>query len=110
MSHAPPPQTEVSLKPAEGWHCSHLYYRIDRAALARLTSNEIAEGKQRFVTALDAAAPGAPARLQTSIVSGHKADFGLMLLDADPLVIDSVHQRLMAGPLGAALTPTYSFV
>ncbi len=33
-----------------------------------------------------------------------------MLLDADPLVIDSVHQRLMAGPLGAALEPTYSFV
>ena len=52
----------------------------------------------------------APARLQTSLVSGHKADFGLMLLDADPLMIDAVHQRLMAGPLGPAIVPTYSFV
>jgi chlorite dismutase len=33
-----------------------------------------------------------------------------MLMDANPLVIDSVHQRLMAGPLGHALVPTYSFV
>jgi chlorite dismutase len=33
-----------------------------------------------------------------------------MMLDADPLRIDGVHQRLMAGPLGPALVPTYSFV
>ena len=59
---------------------------------------------------LDPQSPAAPARLQTSIVAGHKADFGLMLLDADPLKIDAVHQRLLAGPLGPALEPTYSFV
>ncbi len=33
-----------------------------------------------------------------------------MLLDADPLKIDAVHQRLTAGPLGPAIVPTYSFV
>jgi chlorite dismutase len=33
-----------------------------------------------------------------------------MLLDANPLVIDAVHQRLLAGPLGPAIVPTYSFV
>ena len=52
----------------------------------------------------------APQRLQTSIVSGHKADFGLMVLDPDPLKIDGVHQRLVSGPLGPAIVPTYSFV
>src|SRR4029450_1869296 len=45
-----------------------------------------------------------------SIVAGHKADFGLMLLDPDPLVVDCVHQRVLAGKLGPALRPTYSFV
>ncbi len=109
MSHAPASQ-EVSLRPTEGWHCSHLYYRFDRGALAGLSAAALAEGCRQFTAALDPAAAGAPARLQTSLVSGHKADFGLMLLDADPLVIDSVHQRLMAGPLGPALQPTYSFV
>src|SRR6185295_19595035 len=105
-----PAQPDVSLKPQEGWHSSHLYYRFHRGELKRLTSAEIAEGRKQFVAALDPSAAGAPARLQTSLVSGHKADFGLMVLDADPLVIDAVHQRLLASPLGAALEPTYSFV
>ncbi len=33
-----------------------------------------------------------------------------MVLDPDPLKVDAVHQRLMSGPLGVALEPTYSFV
>jgi hydrogen peroxide-dependent heme synthase len=109
MSHAPA-STEVALKPTEGWHCSHLYYRWNRAALKGLTSAELAAGREQFAAALNPAGDGAPARFQTSIVSGQKADFGLMVLDADPLVIDSVHQRLMASPLGVALEPAYSFV
>jgi chlorite dismutase len=109
MSHAAAP-AEISLKPAEGWHCSHLYYRFDRARLAGLTAAELGKGAEQFRAALDPTGEGAPARLQSSIVSGHKADFGLMVLDADPLVIDGVHQRLMSGPLGVALEPTYSFV
>ncbi|MBI3839494.1 MAG: heme-dependent peroxidase [Planctomycetia bacterium] len=109
MSHAPA-AAEISLKPAEGWHCSHLYYRFDRSSLKRLSAAELAQGRAHFTATLDPAGSQAPARLQTSLVSGHKADFGLMMLDADPLVIDEVHQRLMSGPLGPALVPTYSFV
>jgi hydrogen peroxide-dependent heme synthase len=48
--------------------------------------------------------------LQTTIISGHKADFGVMVLDTDPLKIDRVHQRLMSGGLGPALVPRWSFV
>ena len=108
MSHAP--TGEPSLSPSEGWHCSHLYYRFNRAALKALTAAELEEGRRQFAMALDPLAPMAPARLQTSAVSGHKADLGLMVLDPNPLVIDSVHQRLMSGPLGVAIEPTYSFV
>ena len=52
----------------------------------------------------------APVRLQTFIVSGHKADFGFLALDPDPLKIDRLHQRLLASPIGPALEATYSFV
>jgi hydrogen peroxide-dependent heme synthase len=110
MSHAPDTKAEVSLVPPEAWHCSHLYYHFNRRALQGLTPAELATGCDAFVRALDPQAADAPARLQVSIVSGHKADFGLMLLDGDPLRIDAVHQRLMAGPLGMALEPGYSFV
>jgi len=104
------PSTEVSLSPAEGWHCTHSYYRFDRAALKSLSAAELAEGKKQFAAALDPAAADQPVRLQTSLVSGHRADFGLMILDACPLKVDAVHQKLLASPLGPAIVPTYSFV
>ncbi|MBI2825300.1 MAG: heme-dependent peroxidase [Planctomycetia bacterium] len=111
MSHAPPESgSEVSFVPTEGWHCSHLYYRFDRAALAAMPAADVQASRQEIIAVLDSAGPDAPKRLQTSIVAGHKADFGLMLLDPSPFVIDGVHQRLMASRLGPVLVPTYSFV
>jgi hydrogen peroxide-dependent heme synthase len=113
MSTGRPPTPQpvpISLEPTQGWHCSHLYYRFDRAALARLSGDELRAGREQIVAILDPAGEGAPQRLQTSAVSGHKADFGLMLMDPNPLKIESVNQRLLASKLGPALVPTYSFV
>lgn len=112
MSGRPPaaPSAEVSLVPVEGWHCTHVYYRFDREVLARLEPQQIATGGRELIAALDPQGPQATQRLQVSVVSGHKADFGLMLMDPDPLKVDAVHQRLLASPLGPALVPTYSFV
>jgi len=101
---------EPSLVPVEGWHCTHLYYRFDRGVLAAMSAGDLARGREQFTGALDPEGPQATARLQVSVVSGHKADFGLMLMDPDPLKIDAVSQLLAAGPLGPALVPTYSFV
>ncbi len=113
MSHGRPPAAEpvpISLEPTIGWHCTHIYYRFDRAALARLSGELLARAREEVLAILDPAVPQAPQRLQTSVVSGHKADFGLMLMDPSPLKIQAVHQRLMASTLGPALVPTYSFV
>ncbi len=101
---------EISLEPAQGWHCSHLYYAFDRGVLAQTAEADVRVARQEMIAILDPAGPDATARLQTSVVSGHKADFGLLLMDPNPLKIDAVHQRLMAGRLGPALRPTYSFV
>jgi chlorite dismutase len=109
-SHAPQALPEPSAKLAEGWHCLHLYYRIDQAALNKLDPRQLAEGREIVAHLLDPARPGAPLRLQTSVVSGHKADLGLMIMDPDPLLIDGVRQGLRGSPLGAALQPVYSFV
>lgn len=113
MSHGRPETSqsdEVSLQPSEGWHCSHLYYSFNRGAHAYMRPEQVQEGRQQLIDVLNPDGDQAPARLQTSIVSGHKADFGLMLMDPDPLKIDRVHQQLMASTLGPALEPTYSFV
>ena len=67
-------------------------------------------GAASLAAALDPTGPQAPTRLQTWLVPGHKADFGVVAMDPSPLVVDAVHQQILAGPLGAALVPTYSFV
>src|SRR5262245_42233024 len=113
MSTGRPPAPQpvpISLEPIEGWHCSHLYYRFDRGVLARLNQDELQAGREQLLAILDPAGADAPQRLQTSVVSGHKADFGLMLMDPNPLKVESVNQRLLASKLGPALIPMYSFV
>jgi peroxiredoxin len=113
MSTARPPAPQpvpISLEPTEGWHCSHFYYRFDRGVLAQLGAEAVRASRDELIAILDPAGDGAPQRLQTSVVSGHKADFGLMVMDPNPLKIEAVHQRLLASKLGPALVPTYSFV
>jgi hydrogen peroxide-dependent heme synthase len=98
-----------SIQPASGWHCLHMYYRFNRGVLQQL-GPAVAQGVEQFASILDPSNADSPIRLQSFIVSGHKADFGFMALDPDPLKIDRVHQRLLATPLGPALEATYSFV
>lgn len=98
------------LAPADGWHCSHFFYKFDRARLQSLTPDEIDSGKVAFSKTLSPTAPNAPVRLQTAISSGHKSDFTLMMMDPDPLKIQAVHQGLLASSLGTAIEATWSYV
>ena len=100
----------ITLTPLEGWHVTHSYYRWDRAQLRRLDDGQQRMGCEEFVQILRADSTTAPQRLQTSIVSGHKADFAVLAMDPQPLLVDTVHQRLLASALGPALVPVYSFV
>ncbi len=106
----PDPRPEASLRPTAGWHVGHFFYRFDRRHLRELGTSELGDGCREFVAALDPERPDAPARLQSFLVSGPKADFGLIVLDPDPLAVDGVHQRLAASPLGPALAPVWSLV
>lgn len=94
----------------DGWHCLHLFYRVRQDALNALSDNQRAAGREQLAQLLDPQRPGAPVRLQTSLVSGHKADLGLMALDTNPLVIDGLQQAIRSSILGPALEPVYSFV
>jgi peroxiredoxin len=113
MSHGRPGHAapvQVSLEPAEGWHCTHSYYRFDRGTLQALSVAQRRTGAEQVIAALDPQGPEATSRLQTSLVSGHKADFGVMLMDAHPLKVEAINQRLLGSELGPAIVPTYSFV
>jgi hydrogen peroxide-dependent heme synthase len=107
-SSTPLPDPTVCM--TKGWHCLHIYYRVDEAALAGLDPTERVRGREEAIEILNPEGEYVPARIQTSVVSGHRADLGLLIMDADPLKIDAVVQQLRASKLGTALKPTYSFV
>ncbi len=105
---APLPEPTVLM--TEGWHCLHIYYRIDQKALLDLQPADRAYGRAEVINILDPQGDYVPVRMQTSVVSGHRADLGIMMMDADPLKIDAITQRIRASKLGTVLQPTYSFV
>ena len=74
-----PDAVRTATQPIEGWHCSHFFYRFRRDALQALDATAIERGSHEFAEQLDPERPSAPSRLQTSIVSGHRADFALLL-------------------------------
>jgi chlorite dismutase len=107
--HSATPLPEPTAKLSEGWHSLHIYYRVDAGELAQLDSATRARGCEELIAALSPK-DGGPERIQTFIVSGHKADFGVFVLDPDPLKIDAVKQAIRSSALGPALEPVYSFV
>jgi len=99
----------ATLVPPAGWHFLHVYYRVDRAALAKLDDAARQLGRRQFVEALDRGRPGAPEQSQAFAVPGHKADFGLMIAGTDLKAIHGVQMAVQASAIGPALIPTYSF-
>ncbi|MDA0660298.1 MAG: heme-dependent peroxidase [Planctomycetota bacterium] len=113
MSHPSHPSSVPvpnSVIPTEGWHCAHYYYRFDRAVLKGIAADDRQTGRQEFCDLLANAGADRTERLQSFITGGHKADFGIMVMDPHPLKVDSIHQRLLATRLGPALVPVYSFI
>jgi hydrogen peroxide-dependent heme synthase len=107
--HSAPPLPAPTARLSEGWHCLHIYYRVDAAGLAGLDAATRARGCEELTAALTQH-DGGTERLQTYIISGHRADFGVMVMDPDPIKIDSVKQAIRSSALGPALVPVYSFV
>ena len=101
------------MTPGEGWHCSHFFYSFDRQRLSELGCSDafdLTKAKEQFAHILDAKSEGRPARMQIGLTSGHKSDFSLMMMDPDPIRIESVHQALISSSLGTAITPSWSYV
>jgi chlorite dismutase len=107
---------EASLVPVSGWHFLHLFYRIDRAALATLSEATRQQGRRDLLAILEAPVraladgpTGSIEGFHCFAVPGHKADFGLVLAGPDLRAIHGVQTAIQSCPLGPALVPSYSF-
>lgn len=109
-AHTQQPLPEPTIHLTEGWHCLHQYYTVDAIQLRGLSAGDRMLGRDEVCDILSPGFHGATERLQVFAVSGHKADFGIMMLDKDPLRIDALTQDIRNSRLGPALKRTYSFV
>ncbi len=108
--HTSAPLPDPTPNMTEGWHCLHMYYRVDPGQLQQIDQSTRAAGREALLTLLNPEREDAPIRIQTSIVSGHKADLQVLVMDPDPLKIDGIKQAIRDCGLGPALIPVYSFV
>ena len=99
----------ATLVPESGWHFLHVFYKVDRDALARIDPELRARGRLELAAALDPKRRGAPDQLQCFAVPGHKADFGVMMAGKDLKAVHRVQMALEASSLGPALRASYSF-
>ena len=75
----------VSISPAEGWHCSHLYYRFDRARLRELSPENLRAGREAFVATLstgESAESTAPATTGGAAAAGCAVESGFSRISA----------------------------
>lgn len=68
------------------------------------------ECASQFCAALAPATELMPERLATYWISGHGADFAVLVMDPDPAKVDAIHQALVAPPLGQFVEGVWSFV
>ncbi len=101
------PLPAPSVIPTSGWHCGHFFYRFRRD---RIDSVIPKTNQQQLIAALDVGGSSATERLASYWVSGHRADFCVMVMDPDPAKVDDIHQQIIAPGLGQFVEPVWSFV
>jgi peroxiredoxin len=99
----------ATLVPEAGWHFLHLFYRVDRGALAGLGEAARVEGRGQILESVDRGRAGAPEQIHVFAVPGHKADFGVMMAGTDLKAMHAVQMSIQSSALGPALIPAYSF-
>ncbi len=98
---------EPSVIPERGWHCGHFFYRFRRDSIDGVLSDGCCD---QLRAALATDSDDVPERLAAYWISGHRADFGVLVMDPDPGKVDSIHQQIMAPGLGKHIQPEWSFV
>ena len=100
----------TALVPEEGWHCLHLFYRIEHAQWQLLSREEQTAAKTNLsrqvqeIRALDST------QLLTLSMVTPKADLGFMLITPDLQTANKIDKELSLSLSPDVLTPVYSYL
>ena len=98
-----------ALRPKEGWHVLHLFYRVEFGQWQFLTSEERLAAKRNLSGLIHETRSLASTQSWPLAIVSPKADVGFMLLTDDLHTANSIEKRLTLSLGADALTPVFSF-
>ncbi|MEY2440414.1 MAG: hydrogen peroxide-dependent heme synthase [Verrucomicrobiota bacterium] len=100
----------TALVPEEGWHCLHLFYRIDYGQWQLFDSAERTAAKTNLSALVQEVRAMESTQLLTLSVVTPKADIGFMLITPDLQSTNRIEKRLTTALGAEILTPVYSYL
>jgi len=98
------------LIPEEGWHCLHLFYRIEHGQWQLLSPNEQNAAKTNLAKLVQEVRSLDSTQLLTLSVVTPKADLGFMLITPDLHNANRIEKQLSVSLGADVLTPVYSYL
>ncbi len=102
--------TPAPLIPQEGWHCLHLFYRIEYGQWQLLDPDEQREAKITLSTLVQDVRALESTQLLTLSQVTSKSDLGFMLVTPDLQVANRVEKQLTLSLGADVLIPVYSYL
>src|SRR5712692_11157380 len=100
----------TALVPEEGWHCLHLFYRIEYAQWQLLSRDEQNAAKTNLSSLVQEVRSMDSTQLLTLGMVTPKADIGFMLITPDLHNANRIEKRLSLSLGADLLTPVYSYL
>src|ERR671931_2275091 len=99
-----------TLVPEEGWHCVHLFYRIEYGQWQLFSREEQNAAKTNLSSLVQEVRAMDSTQLLTLGVVTPKADIGFMLITPDLHNANRIEKRLSVSLGTDVLTPVYSYL
>ncbi len=103
-------QESGALVPEQGWHCMHLFYRIEHAQWQLLSPDEQREAKTALAQLVQETRATRDTQLLTLSIVTPKADVGFMLITPDLHAANRIEKQLTLSLGADVLQPVYSYL
>src|ERR1700730_14113098 len=100
----------TALVPEEGWHCLHLFYRIEYGQWQLLSREGQNAAKTNLSSLVQEVRAHESTQLLTLSMVTPKADLGVMLITPDLHAANRIEKRLSLSLGADVLTPVYSYL
>ena len=96
--------------PEQGWHCLHLFYRVEQGPWQMLEPDEQRAAKTRLAELVQEVRALPDTQLLTLSIVTPKADFGFMLVTPDLHAANRIEKQISTALGADVLMPVYSYL